>query len=180
MSNIRKVEFPSLETERMNLRILTLQDTEEVFKHFSDEDVTRFMDIEPCKDIKEAEEIIRFHIEDSGCRWGLFDKNNNNLIGTCGFHYLRRTNEDFIAEVGFDLSKFYWGKGLMSEAMKVVIDFGFKKMGLNIIDATVDPENQRSINLMRKLGFKKEAELKDNLIYFYLHRNSFEVTKETD
>ncbi|WP_141136750.1 GNAT family N-acetyltransferase [Paenibacillus herberti] len=84
--------------ERLNLRILTLRDSEGVFKHFSDE------------------EIIAFHIEDLGCRWGLFDKNDNSLIGTCGFHYLRNTNDDFTAEVGFDLSKQRWGRGLMVKA----------------------------------------------------------------
>jgi ribosomal-protein-alanine N-acetyltransferase len=178
VSNNSRIEFPSLETERLNLRILTLQDSEEVFKHFSDEEITRFMDIEPCKDIKEAEEIIRFHLEDSGCRWGLFDKNNNNLIGTCGYHYLRKTNDDFIAEVGFDLTKLYWGKGLMYEVMKVVIEFGFTEMGLTMIDATVEPENERSINLLRKLGFKREIELRDNLIYFYLNRKGFEDNRE--
>lgn len=72
VSNNQKIEFPSLETERLNLRILALQDADEVFKHFSDEDITQYMDIELCKDIQEAEEIIRFHTEDSGCRWGLW------------------------------------------------------------------------------------------------------------
>lgn len=174
----KKIEFPLLETKRINLRILTLQDTEEVFKHFSDKDVTRFMDIEPCEDLEEAEQIIRYHLEDSGCRWGLFDKYHNNFIGTCGFHYLRRTNDNFIAEVGFDLSKLYWGKGLMLEAMKAVIEFGFRKMSLDIIDATVEPENERSVNLMRTLGFKQESELRDNLIYFYIDRKSFEDIEE--
>ncbi|MEX1029097.1 MAG: GNAT family protein [Paenibacillaceae bacterium] len=118
--------------------------------------------------MNEAEELVRYHIEDSGCRWGLFDKRNNNLIGTCGFHYLRRTNDNLIVEVGFDLSKPYWGKGLMREVMIEVIRFGFTKMGIFIIDATVEPENERSIKLLSKLGFKRELELKDNLIYFYL------------
>lgn len=62
--------------------------------------------------------------------------------------------------------------------MKVVIDFGYTKMGLTIIDATVEPENERSISLLRKLGFKREIELRDNLIYFYLNRNSFEDSRE--
>lgn len=104
----QKVEFPSLETERLNLRLLTLQDSKIVFKHFSDEEITRFMDIEPCKAVKEAEEIIRFHLEDSGCRWGLFDKTM----------------------------------------------------------------------LLRKLGFKREIERRDHLIYFYLNLNSFENSRE--
>ncbi|WP_331459319.1 GNAT family N-acetyltransferase [Paenibacillus sp. FJAT-27812] len=99
-------------------------------------------------------------------------------MGTCGYHYLRKTDDVFTAEVGFDLSKRYWGKGLMFEAMKVVIDFGFSKMGLTIVDATVEPENERSIRLLRKLGFEREIELRDHLIYFYLNRNRFEDNSE--
>lgn len=70
-------EYPLLETTRLQLRILTLQDVEEVFGHFSDEAVTRFMDIEPCKNLDEAKDIISYHMEDAGCRWGLFDKSND-------------------------------------------------------------------------------------------------------
>ena len=67
---------------------------------------------------------------------------DDEFIGTCGFHCLRRTNDDFIAEVGFDLSKPYWGKGLMSEVIKDIIEFGFTKMGLTMIDATVESKNE--------------------------------------
>jgi len=163
--------FPSLETDRLHLRILTLQDTEEVFRHFADENITQFMDIEPCKDLQEAEEIIRFHMEDPGCRWGIFDRSTGALIGTCGYHCLRgaRGGDSFIAEVGFDLAKLYWGQGIMHEVMKAVIDFGFIQMGLTAIDATVDPANERSRGLMRKLGFQEEPEPRDNLVYFYIN-----------
>lgn len=167
-------EYPPLDTNRLNLRILALENAEEVFLHFSDNDVTRFMDIEPCIDIKEAEEIIEFHIEDTGCRWGIYDNNDHTFLGTIGFHYLRK-NENFTAEIGFDLAKNYWGKGFMSEAMKEVILFGFTKMGLDIIDATVEPDNERSLHLMRKLGFKEDAELKDHLVYFSLHKKDLIV-----
>jgi ribosomal-protein-alanine N-acetyltransferase len=177
VSNIQKIEFPLLETERLKLRILTLQDAEEVFRHFSDEEITRFMDIEPCMDIQEAEEIIRFHIEDMGCRWGLYGKMDDEFIGTCGFHCLRRTNDDFIAEVGFDLSKPHWGKGLMSEVLKEIIEYGFTKMGLTMIDATVEFKNEKSIKLMKRLGFERALELRDNLIYFYLKRNSLDNSR---
>jgi ribosomal-protein-alanine N-acetyltransferase len=173
VSNIKNAEFPALETERINLRILTLENSEEVFKHFSDINITRFMDIEPCKDIKEAEEIIRFHLEDSGCRWGLYNKKNDQFIGTIGFHYLRK-NEDFIAEIGYDLSKDSWGKGFMSEVMKEVMLFGFTHMGLDVIDATVDPKNERSLNIMRKLKFNENLELRDNLVYFYINKKEMD------
>ncbi len=67
----------------------------------------------------------------------------------------------------------------MSEAMKAVIDFGFTKMGLTMIDATVEPDNERSISLLRILGFERESELQDNLLYYSLSRSRFEeCTKE--
>jgi [ribosomal protein S5]-alanine N-acetyltransferase len=169
VSIIKNAEFPALETERINLQILTLENSEEVLKHFSDINVTRFMDIEPCKDIKEAEEIINFHLDDSGCRWGLYNKNNNKFMGTIGFHYLRKS-ANFIAEIGFDLSKDYWGNGFMHEAIKEVMSFGFTQMELDIIDATVEPANERSINLMRSIGFNEDIELRDNLVYFFLNK----------
>ncbi|WP_309252416.1 GNAT family N-acetyltransferase [Paenibacillus spongiae] len=157
-------------TERISLRLLTLEDAEEVYRHFSDHEVTKYMDIEPCKSRKEAEEIIRYHLEDAGCRWGLYDKQNQSFLGTCGFHYLRDTDHSFMAEIGFDLTKHHWGKGLMSEAMQAVIEYGFTIMKLDVIDATVEPANERSIRLMKQLGFQRERELREELIYYYLNR----------
>ena len=81
MTNNRIIAFPELETKRIRLRLLTLADSEEVYHHFSDSEVTRYMDIEPCKDMKEAEEIIQYHLDDAGCRWGLYDKMNHTFLG---------------------------------------------------------------------------------------------------
>ncbi|WP_018759963.1 GNAT family N-acetyltransferase [Paenibacillus terrigena] len=161
--------FPDIETDRLKLTNLTLDDTEVVFKHFSDENVTRFMDISPCKDRSEAEEIIRFHIEDTGCRWGIYSKSDAEFIGTCGFHCWSQ-GEQSSAEIGFDLAREYWGKGIMQEALMPVIDFGFQRMSLDTIEATVEQENNRSINLLQKLNFVREQELRDQLIYYFLLR----------
>ncbi|MEH7238031.1 GNAT family N-acetyltransferase [Bacillus sp. JJ1562] len=160
--------YESFETDRVILKILTLQDTEEVFKYFSNPKITEFMDIEPCKTREEAKEIITYHLEDTGCRWGLYDKENNEFIGTCGFHYLRKTSDGTIAEIGFDLSPSYWGKGLMEEVMTAVIQYGFNKVGFYMLDATVEPDNILSLKLMERLNFKRESVLKENLVYFTL------------
>jgi ribosomal-protein-alanine N-acetyltransferase len=166
--------FPEIETDRLKLSILTLDDSVAVYKHFSDENVTRFMDISPCKNIYEAEEIIRFHIEDTGCRWGIYSKIDFQFIGTCGFHCWIQ-GELPKAEIGFDLTKEYWGKGFMQEALKPVMEFGFKHMGLDFIEATVEQENDRSINLLEKLNFEKEPDLRDHLLYFYLSRGRWKT-----
>jgi [ribosomal protein S5]-alanine N-acetyltransferase len=169
-SNYMYYQYPTLQTERLFLIILTLEHIKEVFRHFSDKDITEFMDIEPCKDLKEAEEIIQYHLDDIGCRWGLFIKEDDQFIGTCGFHYFRKNSDEMTAEVGFDLAKTHWGKGYMREVMETVIEFGFSEMGLAKIDATVEPGNERSLALMRRLGFTQAEELQDNLVYFYIQK----------
>ncbi|MBQ4898760.1 GNAT family N-acetyltransferase [Paenibacillus sp. Marseille-P2973] len=162
------VNYPNIETERLLIRELTLDDAEAVFKHFSYPEVTKFMDIEVCKDLREAEEIIAFHIQDSGCRYGLFKKENNELIGTCGFHCWFTMSQESKAEIGFDLSPNNWGKGLMQEALLKIIRIGFDLMKLDYIEATTEVENFQSQRLLKKMGFKQESGLKENLMYFTL------------
>lgn len=125
------------------------------------------MDIPPCRDIAEAVEIIRFHTEDSGCRWGLFDKATGQLAGTCGYHCWV-TGEPSKAEIGYDLSSAWWGQGLMTEAITPVIRVGFELMGLELIEATADPANVRSARLLERLGFQRKEELVDGLVYYFL------------
>ncbi|MGV3489186.1 MAG: GNAT family N-acetyltransferase [Tuberibacillus sp.] len=169
---MNQIAFPNLETERLFLKILTLDDAEALYRHFSDPEVTRFMDIETCKSTEEARGLIQEHLDDEGCRWGLFDKESQQLIGTAGFHCIRKTDDGFMAEFGYDLAQAFWGKGLMPEALLAVLDFGFTQMKLDIIDATVEPENDRSIKLLNKLGFTKHEELKDQLLYYDLKRQA--------
>lgn len=164
------INYPEIETSRLFLRELTLLDCESVYQHFSDHKVTEFMDIEPCKDNHEAEEIIQFHINDTGCRYGLFLKNSGELIGTGGYHCWVQ-GENSRAEIGFDLSSKYWGHGYMQEALVELIHMGFEHMNLEYIEATVEQENIRSEKLLEKMNFTKAEELKDNLYYFTLHRN---------
>lgn len=163
---LKPYSYPQFETSRLLLRELTLEYTNEVFALFSDPVIVKFMDIEPCHTRQEAEEIISFHLEDTGTRWGIFLKEENRFIGTCGYHCLDMNTK---AEIGFDLAQEYWGKGYMQEALAPVIDFGLNQMNLVFIEATVDVENTRSQRLLEKLSFIKAEELKDNLFYYRLH-----------
>lgn len=108
-------QFPPLQTARTALRLLTLEDADMVCRHFADEDVTRFMDIDACQSLDEARKIIRIHIDDPGCRWGIFSKDAKILLGTCGYHAWDKSAKQ--AEVGYDLDKAYWGQGLMAEVL---------------------------------------------------------------
>jgi [ribosomal protein S5]-alanine N-acetyltransferase len=161
------IYFPTLQTERLILRQLTLEDTDFVYQHFQDPLVSQYlMDEPPVATTDEAQAIIRFFLDPEGKtqnRWGVVRKTDQALIGTIGFHHW--VKDYFRAEIGYDLSPACWGQGYMSEALRVVLQNGFERMGLNRIDALVYPGNLRSAQLLRKFGFKQEGILRD---YFCL------------
>ncbi len=165
---MNKIEFTEkipqqLETERLILRQMTLDDTQAIYKHFSDDDVTRYMDIASLKSTKEAEEIIQYYldrVDKQECyRWAIIRKSDKSFLGTCGFNsWIKHRGSR--SEIGYDLSKEYWGQGYMSEALKVLIQYGFEKMELNRIEALVLLDATRSVNVLTKLGFTKEGILR--------------------
>lgn len=80
-------------------------------------------------------------------------------IGTVGF--LNITPRDRRAGLGYDLARRYWGQGLATEAVKAVVRYGFQTLGLHRIEADVMPGNERSMRLLRTLGFVEEGQLRD-------------------
>jgi ribosomal-protein-alanine N-acetyltransferase len=160
--------FPTLETQRLLLRSLVLEDADFVFHHFSDPAITQYlMDQPPLTKYEEAQEIIRFYQGQKANRrnrWGIVRKADDQLIGTCGYHNWFQHNHR--AEIGYDLSPNCWNQGYMTEALRAVISNGFMRMGLNRIEAFVYTGNVRSTQLLQKLGFQIEGTLRD---YYYLN-----------
>ena len=85
------------------------------------------------------------------------------MIGDMGFYRLDVVNQK--SEIGYILSPEFWKNGFGSEAMDAVLKFGFEQLNLNKIEADINPENQASINLVTKMGFRKEAHLRQNLFF---------------
>lgn len=155
--------FPHLETDRLQLRSLIADDLDFVFHHFADSDIHRFLfDEEPVSTRAQAQAIIDFYTEPKDTsynRWVLVLKSEARPIGTCGYHKWMKQHRR--AEIGYDLAKSSWHKGLMKEALEAVIRFGFTQMSLNRIGAIVHPKNVASVKLLKRLGFQKEGLLKD-------------------
>lgn len=162
--------YPQFETERLLIRELTVADSAALFSHFSDDEVTRFMDIDALNSEAEAVNIINWHAKDSGCRWGLFEPSTEQLMGTCGYHCWEQ-GEFSKAEIGYDLAKSYWGKGFMSEAIGPILDFGFEQMGLSMVEAEVEKANARSITLLKKLGFTLDLTRSGEFDWYILFRD---------
>jgi ribosomal-protein-alanine N-acetyltransferase len=157
-----------LQTDRLILQQLTLEDTDFVFHHFSDPKVTQYlMDEPPVVNVEEAQAIIKFYLDPerkTHNRWGIVRKADHRLIGTCGFHKWEKAH--FRAEIGYDLAPDCWGQGYMTEALRAVINNGFERMMINRIEALVYINNPRSFQLLQKMGFKQEGILRD---CFYLN-----------
>jgi ribosomal-protein-alanine N-acetyltransferase len=155
-------ELPSLETERLLLRPLSMLDLEFVFRHFSDPEVNRYLlDEEPVTTREQAQSIIDFYSlpgRKSYNRWVIVRKTDARPIGTCGYHQWQSAQRR--AEIGYDLEKASWRQGIMTEALHAMLRYGFEQMGLNRVEALVYVENHASIRLLERLGFKKEGLLR--------------------
>ncbi|MET3699643.1 ribosomal-protein-alanine N-acetyltransferase [Bacillus oleivorans] len=154
--------FPVLETDRLVLRKVIKEDAHSIFKYLSDEEVMRYYGLEPFQTVDDALSEISWYetIQNSktGIRWGITLKGEGEVIGSCGFH--NTVSQHYRAEIGFELSKEYWGKGIASEAIKAMISFGFEQINLNRIEALIEQQNFPSQKLVEKQGFIREGLLR--------------------
>jgi ribosomal-protein-alanine N-acetyltransferase len=161
--------FPQLETERLVLRRMSLDDADFYFKHFSDPDIVELTAFDGPKDFEAATKELQEYcldnfVNDTGIRWGIARKGNPDLIGTCGFYkwvkHVRR------AEIGYDLAATFRRQGIMTEALTAMINYLFGPLQLNRLEAFTDPRNDGSNRLLQNLGFKREGVLRE---YTYFH-----------
>ncbi|HZG16421.1 MAG TPA: GNAT family protein [Candidatus Bathyarchaeia archaeon] len=149
-------------TERLQLKPIHVEDAKGLYAIWSDSKVTRHMNIAAFTDVKQAEEMIallqELGQEGKACRWTIQLKPNDLIIGSCGFNYLDFENER--AEIGYELGYPYWGYGYITEALHALLAFGFQELGLNRIEAKVEPENTNSVKVLKKLRFVEEGLLR--------------------
>ena len=159
--------FPNLETNRLNLRRLTSADVDEILALRSNPEIMKFI---PRPLMKTKEEALEFiSVMDTNVNnnnvinWAITTKENDQLIGMMGFY--RMKPENYRAEVGYILSAEFHGKGIITEALERVIQFGFEEMGLNSIEAVIDPENFGSEKVLLKNNFVKEGHFKEHTFF---------------
>jgi ribosomal-protein-alanine N-acetyltransferase len=101
--------------------------------------------------------------------WAIRRSDDGLLIGEIGFHELK-IGEDHKADLGYWLAKSYWGKGIMTEAVKKATEYGFTELALSRITAPIFHFNVGSAKVLEKAGFMCEGILrsyykKDNKIF---------------
>lgn len=151
--------FPLLANERLLLREITMDDAAGIFAIRGDYEVTKYNIGAAYPNIERAQELIagmrEEYLAEKELRWGITLKPHDEVIGMVGFNYWNR--HDNRASVGFDLNRNYWRRGIMAEALRLIIVFGFDEMALNRIEADASIHNSASINLMKSLGFVQEG-----------------------
>lgn len=158
---------PTIETERLLLRGFEPNDAPFVLKHFSDPDVCRYLyDCEPFASLEEAEGLIRGYNnpdQKSRCRWVIVWKETGEIAGTCGFHLWDHDNKS--VELGYDLCKEFWGKGIVVEAVSAAIGYAFKNWDVNRIQAFIALDNAQSVRAAEKLGFTLEGIIREKHLF---------------
>lgn len=162
----------NLTTDRLFLRDLRLEDAEEIFRLRSDESVNQFVDRQQAVTIDDAIEFIQkiqTLAENNGSvMWAITLIGEAKLIGTVV--YWNIVKEKRQAELGYELLPEYQGKGIMTEALKKVIAFGFEERTYKTIVAEPHRKNLKSIRLIERLGFKLTDETNGEYLIYTLRR----------
>jgi RimJ/RimL family protein N-acetyltransferase len=158
---------PEIKTDRLVLRPINTDDADALFAYRSDSIANQYQGWIP-NTIRDAHDFIRnrispvFDVTGTWFQFVIIKREQDELIGDIGIHFLDTEKKQ--VEIGFTLDKRHQGKGYASEALKAVIHYLFKKSHKHRITASIDPDNSKSIRLVERLGFRKEAHFKSSVM----------------
>ena len=159
------VYMPELNTPRLRIRRMTMQDAADIYRYSRDPEVARHVLWDAHRSIGESRSYIRYMLRryraHEPASWGIEWLETGRVIGTIGFMWIQEDNN--AAEVGYSLAREFWNRGIMTEALKAVIGHGFMGMNLNRIEAQHETTNPASGAVMRKCHMLKEGTLRGRL-----------------
>lgn len=167
MSAFSFLPFQNLESERLLLRQITPDDVNEIFALRSNPETMKYIPrpLATTKDdamghIKMIQDKI---VSNEGINWAITEKGNPKMIGIIGHYRIRW--EHFRSEIGYMLLPEHQGKGIITEAIQLLVDYGFNEMNMHSLEAIIDPKNTASARVLEKNNFVKEAHFKENEFY---------------
>ncbi|QYO63325.1 GNAT family N-acetyltransferase [Leptolyngbya sp. 7M] len=153
-----------LSTPRLLFRQFTPADLDQLYREiYSHPEVARVMSPTGTISLQQTASLLARrlqHWQRHGFgAWALIHKQDQQLIGHCGLHYLADTPD---VELTYTLNPAYWRQGLATEAGRAVLQWGFETLGLAQIVAVTGPSNIASQRVMQKLGMKYEKTMQYN------------------
>ena len=150
--------FPLIKVSKYLLRETKKGDAKFYFTYLTDKETIKYItyDIKAISDIeKRFKDYKKQFKESKSIRWAIEDTETKKIIGEISFFNVEVDHEK--GEIGYFLGREYWGKGIMSKILKVVIKYLFHDLQINRLQSTAVKENAGSRRLLEKNKFKKEG-----------------------
>jgi RimJ/RimL family protein N-acetyltransferase len=151
--------FPQLQGKRVRLRGPRNDDVDALFALFSDPAVMRYWSRPPMTTLGEAQGLVGEMLDSFQQRslfnWMITARDDDGVIGTCTLFRIDPRHRH--AEIGYALRSDHWGRGIASEAVALVLDWAFRRLDLQRVEADIDPRNDGSRQLLARLGFSSEG-----------------------
>ncbi len=156
-----------IRTERLTLRLMTPADADDVHAYQSREDVCRYLLHGPRSRAEVAEWVAKYAAASALAADGDWIEPAIDLDGrVIGHMYLNLASvENRGAEIGWTLHPDFFGHGYAAEASTATLDLAFGTLGLHRVRAELDPRNDASIALCRRLGMREEARFVKDLMF---------------
>lgn len=155
--------FPQLTTERLLLRKAVSADCETIFRLRSDPEVTKYIKRDLYKQVSEAisfwEKVSDGIATGKDMYWAVCLKEDQKMIGS--FSLWNFTEEGDCGELGYDLGTGFHRKGIMTEAMKAVMNYAFQSQDFRALQAYTDVRNEASKRLLLKNGLQLRKGMRD-------------------
>ena len=168
------MNFNQIETKRLILRPVIEADAQDFFELDSNPEVHRFLANKPVKTIAESESMIAAILEqykkfDLG-RLAVILKDTNEFIGWSGLKYEQNLRKEFnYYDLAYRFKQQYWGKGYATETALASLDYGFRDLKLQEINAAADIDHIASNTILKKIGMQPFGtfEYEDDLCNWY-------------
>ena len=150
--------FPTLAGERTVLRELDLADSDDLFAFRSDPEVQRYNSA-PMQDPAEAsaliDELRAEYAAQQAVYWAVTLRGDSRVLGLMGLAAWEKYH--CRAEIGYDLRRDQWGRGIATDAVRAILTFGFTRLDLHRVEAQTIADNHASVRLLQRLGFQLEG-----------------------
>lgn len=158
-NNLLLIKHSQMESERLILRPVSLEDSDDMYEYTSDEETTRFL-YDKHTDLNQTKNLIaNYFMKEPIGKYAIVVKDSNKMIGAIEFRVHEYNNS---GELGYTLNRHFWGMGYMTEAGELILNLAFNTLGLERVFAEYDVKNSASGRLVSRLGMTYEGTHRKN------------------
>ena len=164
-----------LETKRLILRRQVIEDLDALWALYCDPEITKYIPDAP-KTYAEARQELEWHMNGHPRNpelglWATIHKETGRFIGRCGLLPWTIDGQEEV-EVAYTIARDYWGQGLGTEAAQAIVQYAFEQLNFSRLVCMIEPGNQASARVARKIGMTFEKEMEDALGPYLLYSRS--------